>query len=919
MSPDQVISYFRACYQADNRDVNLSDIFARKLSQRLIIEGKEELANGFMPYIPIPQEAAENYNKTLQVYGREKDFFYFCLFIIGKSRNFQGKLQKICAPLFFYPAQIVQENDLYYMQIDHSNRRLNFPILRSLKESDDDESRFYDDLREAMPDDTITEGNIHQLSQILKHYIPHLDTSELLFFPELTPEKKLKRMLQNKQLEDFEGFRLIAAAGAGLLDKSTDTMGILNELNRMQKSKQQSQPVQSLLAAKLTNMMDDSTGIGRVPAILSAAQQNILKHSARYPFSLVIGPPGTGKSYTIAALTLERFSQGKAILIASRTDQAVDVVADKIERQLGIEDVIIRAGRSSYLRQLKKHLQNLLSGNFAYKETTKEQVAELEKELVRLEKKINQLEDDFIKRVEQENKWGNYLAEKTNNKGLIVKLKSKYIQWRNNMNTAHWLIIKELEQALEQRNDLTVRLIKQKYALQVQLSLQEHRQSLNTFLKALKARTGLRQEKLFDQIDLRIILKAFPIWLVKMSDIYKVLPLDRELFDIAIIDEATQCDIASCLPIMHRARHAVFAGDPNQLRHVSFLSQARQKLLQQQHDLENYPVEKLNYRKNSILDLVSDSIQDQQQVVFLDEHYRSLPAIIRFSNAQFYSNNLRIMTARPDRPENEGLEMISCKGQRNDKGYNEKEAGMLIAHIERLIDEQVNLNATVCDSIGILSPLRNQVDYMQTQVQERLDYGAIAKHRITVGTAYSFQGEERDIMFISLAVDDQSHPSALYHINKPDVFNVSITRARVRQYVYFSIDPKNLKTDSLLRQYLDGQGFTHQEEQTSKTRDRFLEEVIRELDRLNLPYWPAYPVAGLTIDLITQYQGKSYGIDLIGYPGVYQEAFSLERYKMLQRAGLNTFALPYTYWQADKEACLYELLSTIGYYKDEQK
>ena len=49
------------------------------------------------------------------------------------------------------------------------------------------------------------------------------------------------------------------------------------------------------------------------------------------------------------------------------------------------------------------------------------------------------------------------------------------------------------------------------------------------------------------------------------------------MFDVAIIDEASQCDIASCFPILFRAKRAVIVGDDKQLPHLSFLGGEKQK------------------------------------------------------------------------------------------------------------------------------------------------------------------------------------------------------------------------------------------------------------------------------------------------------------------------------------------------------
>ena len=67
------------------------------------------------------------------------------------------------------------------------------------------------------------------------------------------------------------------------------------------------------------------------------------------------------------------------------------------------------------------------------------------------------------------------------------------------------------------------------------------------FLKSLRARTGSKQRDILSNLDIRVILKTFPVWMSKNSDIHDNLPLIAELFDLAIIDESTQCDIASCL------------------------------------------------------------------------------------------------------------------------------------------------------------------------------------------------------------------------------------------------------------------------------------------------------------------------------------------------------------------------------------
>lgn len=59
-------------------------------------------------------------------------------------------------------------------------------------------------------------------------------------------------------------------------------------------------------------------------------------------------------------------------------------------------------------------------------------------------------------------------------------------------------------------------------------------------------------------------------------------------------------------------------------------------------------------------------------------------------------------------------------------------------------------------------------------------------------------------------------------------------------------------------------------------------------------------------------KNKVIGIDLIGYPGVFEEGLSLSAYKVLHRAGIRTFPMPFSFWKLDQERCLEALLNFIN-------
>src|SRR5690606_3828959 len=65
------------------------------------------------------------------------------------------------------------------------------------------------------------------------------------------------------------------------------------------------------------------------------------------------------------------------------------------------------------------------------------------------------------------------------------------------------------------------------------------------------------------------IMPLLPCWAVTSLSVRGRVPFDSSFFDILVVDEASQCDIASALPLLFRARRVVVIGDPMQLRHIS--------------------------------------------------------------------------------------------------------------------------------------------------------------------------------------------------------------------------------------------------------------------------------------------------------------------------------------------------------------
>ena len=130
-----------------------------------------------------------------------------------------------------------------------------------------------------------------------------------------------------------------------------------------------------------------------------------------------------------------------------------------------------------------------------------------------------------------------------------------------------------------------------------------------------------------------LIMRAFPLWSVSNLSARSALPLVPGMFDLVIIDEASQCDIPSIVPLLARSKRAVLAGDPNQLKHISTLDAVVDQTLLEQHGLTDAQVQRFTYRTNSAFDLAHDnaSVPDSARVR-LDLHFRSHDLIADYGN-----------------------------------------------------------------------------------------------------------------------------------------------------------------------------------------------------------------------------------------------------------------------------------------------
>ncbi|GEO06806.1 helicase [Adhaeribacter aerolatus] len=246
-------------------------------------------------------------------------------------------------------------------------------------------------------------------------------------------------------------------------------------------------------------------------------------------------------------------------------------------------------------------------------------------------------------------------------------------------------------------------------------------------------------------------------------------------YDTVFIDEAAQALEPACWIPITRANRVVLAGDHCQLPPT---------------------VKSLEAEKGGLeVTLFEKCIQRQPDVaVMLRTQYRMHQHIMQFSNQQFYNGQLEahesvvqtdLHAFNPAFPPELAVEFVDTAGC----GYNEQsfaegastanpeEADLLLRHVQHLLKDYEAAENEAPLKIGIISPYRAQINYLKDEVEHNPWLHDLQNKRLlSVGTVDSFQGQERDIIYISMVrSNDDGEIGFLSDIRR---MNVAMTRAR---------------------------------------------------------------------------------------------------------------------------------------------
>ena len=317
----------------------------------------------------------------------------------------------------------------------------------------------------------------------------------------------------------------------------------------------------------------------------------------------------------------------------------------------------------------------------------------------------------------------------------------------------------------------------------------------------LKKRRRLRPvRKLFDQYSYNM-LKIAPCWLASPESVSKVFPLERGLFDLVIVDEASQLAVERAIPFLYRAKRVVIAGDEKQLPPFD--------LFQVREDESEEEDEEISEEK-SLLDLA----RTRYKTINLNWHYRSrYQDLINFSNHAFYEGLLNVAPNAVSDPQYPPIRWVKCNGTWENQ-TNHVEANTVADVMMRIWDGSARKGEPF-PSVGVITFNDRQQTLITDLIEKRLEsdaeflrvYASANEGRrkddsLFVKNIENVQGDERDVIIFSIGYAYNAQGQFVNRFGTLNMkggenrLNVAVTRARREMVVVSSIEPSDIKSTS---------------------------------------------------------------------------------------------------------------------------
>jgi very-short-patch-repair endonuclease len=390
---------------------------------------------------------------------------------------------------------------------------------------------------------------------------------------------------------------------------------------------------------------------------------------------------------------------------------------------------------------------------------------------------------------------------------------------------------------------------------------------------------------------------AIPAWIMPLNRVFENFEIRPNMFDIVIVDEASQ-SWHDALLLKYIAKKMIIVGDDKQISpsNVGIEAAAVIALKQKWLDPIEFKFADQLDEKSSFFDVSKVMIGD---TITLREHFRCMPEIIEFSNKISYQNSkliaLRQYSANRLEPIKTQYLSHGVREGSSQNARNEVEAKAIVDQIISCLKDSAYDGKT----IGVISLLgSSQADYIQNLLIDAIGAEEMELRRIVCGDAYAFQGDERDVIFLSLvAAKGETRVTSLVDDKARQRFNVAVSRAKDQIWLFHSITISDIKNSDCMRYQLLSYFYNPLKEVNESNRmlcdSQFERDVFDNLTDKGFKVIPQFNVSNFKIDLVVQGEHTRIAVECDGdhwHTSLEDREKDFLRQRILERAG-------WTFWR----------------------
>ncbi len=554
---------------------------------------------------------------------------------------------------------------------------------------------------------------------------------------------------------------------------------------------------------------------------LNAEQIRAVTSAMAFPLTVVTGPPGTGKSQAIVAMVASALVDGQSVVVASKNHQALDAVQERLAAIAPDAPFMVRTldPEREIDVSMAKVLDNLVRepakatppGDPAMRDHILDLARKRSQSLsdIQLRRRLHVQIAEHIERLEAREaaSVADTIVFKPVAKLSLASRVLIFLRLRKELVSVGSLIMPEGASAAALRTaisrdrdalaaigeipdpvsmtnkiaDLAKSYLPNLLSRRAQLN-ENTRIALNEAWRDLElsGKSGLSRDIAEQVVGHR------PLWLASVLGTPRRIPLHEGLFDLVIFDEASQCDIASALPLLARAKRVVVVGDDRQLAFISQLGAAQDRNLMAAQGLPSKGMGRFAQGRVSLFDLARST--PNVPAIMLRDQYRSATDIVGYINHAFYGGRLRVSAdlegLKVPRGAKPGLAWSDVPGRAIDAGkgrnINSAEIDAIVAHLSNLLITQ-----GYGGSVGVIAPFRSQVLALQEAADAAFPPDIQKRAELRIATVDGFQGQERDLILFSPTVFSGSPMTGITFLQRDwRRLNVAISRARAVAHVF---------------------------------------------------------------------------------------------------------------------------------------